>query len=230
MQIDILAQPSNTMAKITFEPNEEITAEGGSMVAMSAGLSVETTTHKRGQRGIGRAVKRAFAGENIFLNHYRATQAGATLYVAPTLCGDIMAHQLNGNALIVQATSFLAHEHSIDMDMSWQGLKNLFSSEGLFWLKMEGHGKVLINTFGAIYPVEVDGEYIVDTGHIVAFDESLKFSLSKAGKSWMSSILGGEGIVCRFKGKGTVWCQSHSPQGFGNALGRMLKPIIEYQQ
>ena len=46
----------------------------------------------------------------------------------------------------------------------------------------------------------VDGEYIVDTGHIVAFNETLNFSLSKAGKSWMSSILGGEGLVCRFQG------------------------------
>jgi uncharacterized protein (TIGR00266 family) len=230
MQIDILARPANTITKITFARNEEITAEGGSMVAMSGGLDVQTTTHKRGKRGIGRAVKRAFAGENIFLNHYKAERDGAHLYVAPNLIGDIMTHELQGSSLIVQATSFLAHEASVDMDVSWQGFKNMLSSEGLFWLKMSGTGKVLINSFGAIYPVAVDGEYIVDTGHIVAFDEGLNFSLSKAGKSWISSWLGGEGIVCRFKGKGTVWCQSHSPSGFGNALGRMLDPIVEYQQ
>jgi len=230
MQIDILAQPANTITKITFAQNEEITAEGGSMVAMSGGLDVQTTTHKRGKRGIGRAVKRAFAGENIFLNHYKAERDGAHLYIAPNLSGDIMTHELQGGSLIVQATSFLAHEASVDMDVSWQGFKNMLSSEGLFWLKMSGTGKVLINSFGAIYPVAVDGEYIVDTGHIVAFDEGLNFSLSKAGKSWMSSILGGEGIVCRFKGKGTVWCQSHSPSGFGNALGRLLDPIVEHQQ
>jgi uncharacterized protein (TIGR00266 family) len=230
MQIDILARPANTITKITFARNEEITAEGGSMVAMSGGLDVQTTTHKRGKRGIARAVKRAFAGENIFLNHYKAECDGAHLYVAPNLSGDIMTHELQGSSLIVQATSFLAHEASVDMDVSWQGFKNMLSSEGLFWLKMSGTGKVLINSFGAIYPVAVDGEYIVDTGHIVAFDEGLNFSLSKVGKSWISSMLGGEGIVCRFKGKGTVWCQSHSPSGFGNALGRMLDPIVEYQQ
>jgi uncharacterized protein (AIM24 family) len=71
MQIEILAQPANTVAKITFEAGEEITAEGGSMVAMSAGLSIETSTHKRGKGGIGRAIKRAFAGESFFLNHYQ---------------------------------------------------------------------------------------------------------------------------------------------------------------
>ncbi|MAH04139.1 MAG: TIGR00266 family protein [Alphaproteobacteria bacterium] len=230
MQIEILAQPANTLARLTFNAGEEITAEGGSMVAMSGGLNVETSTHKRGQRGLWKATKRAFAGEGIFLNHYRAEREGANLYIAPVLSGDIMVQELTGNALIVQATSFLAHESGVDLDMGWKGLKSMFSGEGLFWLKMEGHGKALINAFGAIYPVEVDGEYIVDTGHIVAFDDSLDFSLSKAGKSWMSSILGGEGIVCRFKGKGAVWCQSHSPSGFGHAIGQLLEPIVQHQQ
>jgi uncharacterized protein (AIM24 family) len=75
-----------------------------------------------------------------------------------------------------------------------------------------------------IYPIEVDGEYIVDTGHIVAFEPSLKFNISKVGESWLSSFLGGEGFVCRFKGKGTVWCQSHNPKSFGSSLGPSLKP------
>jgi len=81
---------------------------------------------------------------------------------------------------------------------------------------------VVINSFGAIYPVAVDGEYIVDTGHIVAFEEGLDFEITKAGGSWISSFLGGEGLVCKFKGTGTVWCQSHNPSGFGGALGPLL--------
>ena len=83
---------------------------------------------------------------------------------------------------------------------------------------MKGSGKIILSSFGAIYPVEVDGEYIVDTGHIVAFNETLNFSITKAGKSWWHSFLGGEGLVCKFKGRGTVWCQSHNPSSFGNAL------------
>ena len=85
-------------------------------------------------------------------------------------------------------------------------------------------GKVILNSFGAIYPVEVEGETIVDTGHIVAFGETLDFKITKAGKSWISSILGGEGLVCRFHGQGTVWCQSHNPSSFGQTLGPNLRP------
>ena len=93
----------------------------------------------------------------------------------------------------------------------------------MFWIHLTGAGKVVLNSFGAIYPVEMDGEYIVDTGHIVAFQETLDFKVTKAGKSWMSSFLGGEGLVCRFRGKGTVWCQSHNQTSFGHTLGPMLK-------
>ena len=89
---------------------------------------------------------------------------------------------------------------------------------------MTGQGKVILSSFGAIYPIEVNGEHIVDTGHIVAFNETLNFSVTKAGTSWMSSFLGGEGLVTKFQGRGTVWCQSHNAVSFGRSLGPMLKP------
>ena len=67
-------------------------------------------------------------------------------------------------------------------------------------------------------------EDIVDTGHIVAFNETLSFSITKAGKSWIGSMLSGEGLVCKFEGKGTVWCQSHNAQSFGQSLTPILRP------
>jgi uncharacterized protein (TIGR00266 family) len=94
----------------------------------------------------------------------------------------------------------------------------------VFWLNMNGQGQVLLNSFGAIYPVEVDGEYIVDSGHIVAFNETLDFSITKAGKNWIHSYLGGEGLVCKFKGKGALWCQSHNAASFGGKLTLSLRP------
>jgi uncharacterized protein (TIGR00266 family) len=136
----------------------------------------------------------------------------------------MMRYDLQGENLIVQAGSFVACSPDVRIDLGWQGFKNLVSGESLFWLHLNGTGTVVLSSFGAIYPIEVDGEHIVDTGHIVAFNETLNFTLTKAGKSWISSILGGEGLVCKFKGRGTVWCQSHNPPGFGGVLGPMLKP------
>jgi uncharacterized protein (TIGR00266 family) len=94
----------------------------------------------------------------------------------------------------------------------------------MFWVKCSGTGDVLLNSFGAIHEIEVNGEYVVDTGHIVAFDDTLQFNLGKAGSSWIGSFLGGEGLVCKFKGQGKLYCQSHNPPSFGKLLGPKLRP------
>ena len=223
MQVDILHGPGNSAAKSSLGPQESCTGEGGAMIALSGDMHIETTTHKRESGGLLRAAKRMLAGESFFLNHFTADAEGGEVYMAATLAGDMMTYDLNNENLIVQAGSFVACESSIDIDMGWQGFKSLLSGESVFWLHISGTGPVVINSFGAIYPIEVNGEYIVDTGHIVAFNETLDFSITKAGGSWMSAILGGEGLVCRFNGHGTVWCQSHNSSSFGAALGPMLK-------
>ncbi|MCC6818336.1 MAG: TIGR00266 family protein [Bacteroidia bacterium] len=225
MNIELKQRPGATSARVLLGPGEQMTAEGGAMIAMSGNISMETTTYKKNKGGIMKGLKRVFSGESFFMNHYTADVNGGEVYLAPTLHGDISVHELSNEQLIVQGGSYLASEPEIEVDFSWQGMKSIFSGEGLFWLNLNGTGKVLINAYGCIYPVEIDGEYIVDTGHIVAFTPGLSFKISKAGVSWMSSILGGEGLVCRFKGKGTLWCQSHNPNSFGSKLGSGLKPI-----
>ena len=131
---------------------------------------------------------------------------------------------MENRKLIVQSGSFVACDSEVDLDIGWQGFKSLFSGESLFWLHLSGSGNVVLNSFGAIYSIDVVDEYIVDTGHIVAFDEGLSFSVTKAAKSWASSILGGEGLVCKFTGSGRIYCQSHNSNAFGQTLAPMLRP------
>ncbi|MCG8701009.1 MAG: TIGR00266 family protein [Bacteroidales bacterium] len=222
MNIDIKYGPGSSAAQVTLEPGEHFTAEGGSMISMSGDMKIETSTHKREQRGLRKALKRMLSGEGFFMNHYTAGDKGGEVWLATALAGDMMAYDLKGEKLIVQSGSYVASSPDIEIDFNWQGLK-LFAGESMFWLNLNGTGKVIINSYGAIYPVEVDGEYIVDTGHIVAFQDSLSFKVTKAG-SLLSAILGGEGFVCKFSGKGTVYCQSHNPTAFGKVLGPKLKP------
>ena len=223
MEIDITFRPGNSIAKVSLAPNEQVTAEGGAMVTMSGDMDIKTTTHKKGKGGLLKAAKRLLSGESFFLNHYTASNEGGEVLLATALPGDMKAIDLDNERLIVQGGSYVASSPDIDIDMGWQGFKSILSGEGIFWLNLSGKGKVVFNSFGAIYPVKVDGEYIVDTGHIVAFNETLSFTITKAGKSWISSFLGGEGLVCKFQGKGTIWCQSHNAASFGSALGPRLR-------
>lgn len=223
MQVELIHRPGNTAAKVTLQAGETCTTESGAMIAMSGHMGITTTTHQRNKGGILKAVKRMIGGESFFVNHFQPEGKPGELFLGTGLAGDMMTLDLDNESLIVQSGSFLACQEGIDVDMGWQGFKSLVSGESAFWLNLKGKGTVILSSFGAIYPVEVDGDYIVDTGHIVAFNETLNFTITKAGKSWLSSFLGGEGLVCKFSGKGTVWCQSHVPASFGEKLSSSLK-------
>ncbi len=226
MRYEILARPAASVAKLTLDANESITCEVGAMIAMSPSISVETSSGKKGGGGgFLKGMKRMFAGENFFLNHFTATQPAQTLILGPTMLGDVVHHHLRGGTLVIQGSGWLASDTGITIDATWQGFgKAIFSGEGLFWVKATGQGSIFLSSFGAIYEVDVNGEYVVDTGHIVAFEDTLEFKLKKAGKSLIGSFLGGEGLVCRFKGTGKLYCQSHNPPSFGKLLGPKLKP------
>jgi uncharacterized protein (TIGR00266 family) len=211
MKLDILHQPDSSIAKIEMAPNEEIVAEAGAMVAMSSNLDVSTTLRKGKGGGVLGGLKRMMAGESLFLSVFRTPNEAGEIYLAPKL-------------LIVQSTGYLASTPGVDLELGFQGFKSFFSGESIFWLKISGSGLVLLNAFGGIYEIDVDGEYVVDTGHIVAFEESLNFRISKANASWWGAIFGGEGLVCRFSGKGKLYCQTHNPKAFGAMVGSLLPP------
>ena len=224
MQIELKCQPSNSAALVTLAPHEKIISEGGAMISMSGDMRVTTSTQQKGKGGLLAGLKRLISGESFFLNHYTAGPSGGELLFSATLSGDMMAYTLDHDRLIVRGGAFIAGAEGVEVSANWQGFKGVLGNGDLFWLTASGSGEVILSAFGAIYPVEVDGEYIIDTGHIVAFNESLSFELVKAGGSWLTAIFGGEGLVCRFKGKGVVWCQSHNPSAFGGRLGPHLKP------
>jgi uncharacterized protein (TIGR00266 family) len=225
MQIEIIGRPAASAAKLTLAMGETVICEVGAMIAMSAGVSVETSSQKKGAGGFMRGLRRMFAGENFFLNHFSAAAPDQTLFIGPGMLGDITHHAMRGGSLIVQGSSWLASSSEVVVDASFQGLTNaLFSGEGMFWVKCSGHGDLLLSSFGAVYEVAVDGPYVVDTGHIVAFEDTLQFSVGKAGRSLLGSLLGGEGLVCKFEGRGLLYCQSHNPPSLGKLLGPKLKP------
>jgi uncharacterized protein (TIGR00266 family) len=225
MDITIANRPGAASATVRLAAREKLIAESGAMIAMSDGIQVETTSRSRGGGSMIKGLKRMFSGENFFLNHFSATADGQEVIVGPSLTGDVICHDLQAGHLVVQGSSWLAAADGIDIDTTWQGFTSaLFSGEGMFWVKCSGQGKVLLNSFGGIYAIDVRDSYTVDTGHIVAFEDTLSFRLGKAGASLIGSWLGGEGLVCKFAGQGRLWCQTHNPPSFGRLLGPKLKP------
>ncbi|MEA5466710.1 TIGR00266 family protein [Leptothoe sp. PORK10 BA2] len=224
MNIELLHQPDSAIAKILMDPQEEMIAEAGAMVAMSGHVNVSTTLRKGKGGGVLGGLKRVLGGESLFMSVFRSGSSAAELYLAPKLIGDILAYTISGTDLVVQSSGYMASTPGVDIDLGFTGFKSLFSGESLFWLTASGSGLILLSAFGGIYEVDVDGGYVVDTGHIVAFERSLDYSIAKANNSWAGAFFGGEGFVCKFRGRGKVFCQTHNPGSFGRLIGSKLPP------
>jgi len=225
MKLELLHQPDSAIAKVLMDPQEELLAEAGAMVAMSSHINVSTTLRQGKGGGVMGGLKRMMGGESLFMSVFRSGSSAAELYLAPKLMGDILPYTLSGPELVIQSSSYLASTPGVQLDLGFTGFKSLFSGESLFWLTANGSGLVMLNAFGSIYEVDVDGEYVVDTGHIVAFERTLDYSISKANKSWAGALFSGEGFVCQFRGHGKVFCQTHNPGAFGRKVGGKLPPL-----
>ena len=224
MEIDVRYRPAHSLGVFTLQPGETIRAEADAMVAMSEGVSVETQARTKGG-GFFKSMKRSFlTGESFFTNTFTARDPGAQVALAPKLCGDMVVHQLDGReALMIQGSSYVASEDSIDLDTKFQGLmKGLLSGESMFFLAARGVGPVLLSAFGGIQEIDLDGELIVDTGHLVAFTEGISYETTKPGNSWLQAFFSGEGIVLRVRGRGKLYLQTRNPGEYGSLVGAML--------
>lgn len=224
MDIKLIHQPDSAIAKVNLGAGEEIIAQAGAMVAMSSFITSSTTLRQGKGGGIMGGFKRVLGGESLFLSVFRCPLPNGDIFLAPRLMGDIMVYEMKGQELVVQGASYLASANDVDLDLGFQGMKSLFSGESIFWLSITGYGPVILTSFGGIYEIDVDGDYVVDTGHIVAFERSLDFRIDKANSSWLGAFFGGEGFVCRFHGQGKVYCQTHNPGSFGSLVGSQLPP------
>jgi uncharacterized protein (TIGR00266 family) len=212
MDVDIQAGPSFAFATVTIPPGGQVQVEAGAMAAYSDGVEIQTQARGGMLAGLKRSV---LGGESFFINTFLSSQGG-TVSVAPGLPGDMNMVTLDGSqTLFVQSGSWIASDSGIEVDTKWGGAKTFFSGEGLFLLKCTGRGDLLMSSYGAILQQTLaPGQtYTLDTGHVVAFDESVTYSVHKAG-NWKTTILGGEGLVTRFTGPGRLWLQTRSPADF----------------
>jgi uncharacterized protein (TIGR00266 family) len=228
MDIEIRNGPSYALAVVGLDPGETVVAEGGAMVGKDTHVDMETTT-RGGDKGGGmlgglfKGLKRLVAGESFFVNRFTAQGKAGQVTFAPTFPGDIRVHDMDGSTpLLLQSSAFLCSGEHVEVDAKWGGARTFFGGEGLIMLRATGRGPLVFNSFGGIQPIDLDGAFVVDTGHIVAFEETLRFSVGRFAQSWNAFFFGGEGLVCTFEGRGRLWIQTRNPAEFGAAVGPSL--------
>ena len=205
METEIRHRPAFANVLVTLNAGDRIIAESDAMASMSSSV----TLRPRWNGGFLRAVvRRVFGGESLFVNEFSASTRGELVLTQP-MPGDIECIELKGQSLYLQAGAFLACDPSITLGVGYAGIRSFLAREGLFRLKVSGQGRVWFGGYGGIFAKNIEGEYIVDTGHLVAYEPTVALRLGMAGTIF-SSLFGGEGLVMRMHGPGRIYLQTRS--------------------
>src|SRR4051794_28366346 len=195
-------RPAFALATLALAPDQPIKAQAGAMVSMSGNVELESKM----EGGVWSALKRSVGGRSAFVSTYTARGGPGELTLAPSSPGDIVPLALTGDAYNIAASSYLACEASVEVNTAWGGAKSFFASDDLFVLQVTGSGTTFVTSFGALHgrTLAIGEQYIVDTGHLVAWHASMTYEIRKATKSLFRSLTSGEALVAAFTGPGTL--------------------------
>lgn len=220
--------------EIELDPGESAVAEAGAMMYKDASIQMDTvfgdgTTSGAGAGFMDKLVgagKRLLTGESLFTTVFTHTGSGkAHVAFGAPFPGTLMPLRLSdlGGRLICQKDSFLCAARGVSLGIYFQRkiLTGLFGGEGFIMQKLEGDGLVFVHAGGTVVERTLGPTDVlhVDTGCVVAFQDSIGFDVQQVG-GIKSMLFGGEGVFfARLQGPGRIWLQSLP---FSRLAGRML--------
>src|SRR5271166_5852139 len=216
------------VAMVRLKPGQELYAEAGRMVYKTPNVLWET---RMGGNSLGDmlwgALKRKMMGQSLFLTYFKTTGDEGEVGFAGSYPGRIQVFELAaGQSVLVERDSFLFAESSAQLNIAF--VKKLgagfFGGEGFILEKLTGPGAVFIHGGGDFieFPLGPGEQIQVETGNIVAFDESVTYDIQFVG-SIKTAMFGGEGLfLATLTGPGKVIVQSMT-------LEKMRRQLAPYQ-
>lgn len=184
------------IVRIHLKEGQEIIAEAGKMVYKTPSVNWQT---KMSGKGIGDklmgALKRKLTGESLFLTHFKGS---GEVGFAGDFPGRLQAFDLKpGQSVLCQRDGFIVAEASVKLDIAFTKKigAGLFGGEGFVLQKLTGPGVAFIHAGGDFvhFDLQAGQTLQIDTGCIVAFDDSVSYDVQFAG-GIATSIFGGEGM------------------------------------
>src|SRR5690349_9132163 len=159
-----------------------IRAEAGTLMYMTDGVDMDA---KMEGGLLGGLKRKLLAGESLFITYFRSAAAGAKVAFAGPYPGKIIHMHLAGQTMLCQRDAFLCAIGEIDLSIAFTKRlgAGFFGGEGFILQKMTGTGDLFIHSGGTIVPFELKaGERLrVDTGCLVALDESVDYDITRVG-------------------------------------------------
>ncbi|MGL4357687.1 TIGR00266 family protein [Cetobacterium sp.] len=218
MKIVQTSSTSAALVEFQLEKGESVRIEPGCMVYKDASINLQGKVNG----GLFSAIGKAFLGGESFFTSVATAKEVGRVAVAPKGFGNIKVLNVSsGNHWYLNDGSFLACNSSVDYTSTRQ--KRILNSilggtGGFFILKSKGEGELLVNGFGDLIEIDLDGSqpFQIDNGHVVCWQESLDYKMEIA--SGLFGFRSGEGLLNTFRGKGKVIIQTRNIQSFVDIL------------
>jgi uncharacterized protein (TIGR00266 family) len=223
MNYTVTSSTAFPLVEITLSQGEEIQLESGCMVYHHGGVELEgrMNANEGGLGGFVKALGRSIvSGESFFITKAKSLSDGAKIAIAPSVPGSIRELPVGQRQWRIRDQSFLACDAGVTYEMKRQsfGKALLGGTGGFFIMETKGTGTMLVNSYGDIIEMHVDGQnpLIVDNFHVVAWSTELDYSIKAA--SGVFGITTGEGLVNEFHGSGTVLVQTRNLQALATSM------------
>ncbi|MDD0851835.1 TIGR00266 family protein [Halobacteriovorax sp. GB3] len=206
---------SFSFLRIKLAKGEKLTTESGAMASMDKDIELRSRLNGGFLQGL---IMKFLGKESLFINTFQnKSKVEKEVVLTQATPGDIREVVLDNEELFIQPGSYLASTSGIKFSLRWAGFSSWIAGEGLFRIRISGSGTCWYGAYGAVIEKEIDGEYIVDTGHLLSYPSTIKLKIMLPGGVF-SSFFGGEGFVLRLEGKGTVKLQTRSIEGLASWL------------
>jgi uncharacterized protein (TIGR00266 family) len=236
---------ANQMAIVQLEPGQSVYGDRGTFRWKTANVALETrlTKPQDNQPGapasaaglLAKAMdvgKRSLGGAGFAFQHYRAEGGSGLVTFAGTLPGELRSIELDDSTgWLAERGAMIAAESTLAYNIAFTGLKmGLRGHEGFVLQKFTGAGTLFLAAAGnfiELNPAKYGGTIQAETGNLVAFSDTLQYSIERIGglntQTLMTGVFGGEGMnLATFRGEGTVILQSTSIHSLGEALRRVI--------
>ena len=223
-QWSVVGKGGAACASVSLRRGQKIKAEPDALITMSEHVELTADMDAGLVSGLMRS---ALGGESFFSQVLTALADGQDVILGAPDIGDVETIRLTHDSpILLQKGAFLAADAAVQISTATQrnGVGALFSGAGLFVLRAQGQGVLAVNAHGSILKFDLHaGETrAVDNGHLVGWSESMHYEMRMAasgggnrGRSLLSSVYAsaasGEGLMCFFRGPGTLWIQTHKP-------------------
>ena len=216
------------LVEISLAQGEEVRIERGSMVYHTGDITLEGKMNSGGSSGLGgmaKAIGRSLvSSESFFITTAKGMRDGAKISIAPPTPGAIRELVVGDQQWRINDSAFLACDQGVTYEMKRQSVGKALvgGTGGFFVMESKGAGSMLVNSYGDICELTLDGTrpMVIDNSHVVAWSSTLDYSIKVASGTF--GFTSGEGFVNEFTGVGTVLVQTRDLRSLARSLSRYM--------